>query len=64
VKDLLHRDEELVARVLGKGGTIMLCGSLSMQNDVVELLELICQSKLGNSISFYQSHGQVLMDCY
>jgi len=64
VKDLLHRDEELVARVLGKGGIIMLCGSLSMQNDVVELLELICQSKLGNSISFYQSHGQVLMDCY
>jgi len=42
----------------------MLCGSLSMQHDVIALLEIICRERHGRSISFYQSHGQVLMDCY
>ncbi|MCF0073013.1 PepSY domain-containing protein [Dyadobacter sp. CY261] len=64
VRDLLERDEKLVADVLSHGGVIMLCGSLSMQNNVVELLERICSTRLGKSVSYYQSHGQVLMDCY
>lgn len=64
VKDLIARDAEIVASVLAKKGYIMLCGSLSMQNDVIELLNHIGQSKLGKSISHYQSHGQILMDCY
>ncbi|MBD1391570.1 PepSY domain-containing protein [Mucilaginibacter glaciei] len=64
IKDLLAHDAEIVAGVLAKKGAIMLCGSLSMQNDMIELLDHICQSKLGESISHYQSHGQILMDCY
>lgn len=64
VKHLLDRDEAFVADVLGSDGTIMLCGSLSMQNDVIALLEGICQTQLGKSVSYYQSRGQVLMDCY
>lgn len=64
VKDLLAQDADLVARTLAEKGVLMLCGSLSMQHDVVAWLEHICQEKNGQSISFYQSHGQVLMDCY
>lgn len=64
VRDLLQRDADLVADVLGRDGVIMLCGSLSMQNNVVELLEAICTERLGKSVSYYQSHGKVLMDCY
>jgi len=64
VKDLLLRDADFISNALGNGGVLMLCGSLSMQNNVIELLESICQEKNGKSISFYQSHGQVLMDCY
>jgi len=64
VKDLLEEDEKVVTAVLSDGGVIMLCGSLSMQKNVVELLENICQNNLGKSVSYYQSHGQVLMDCY
>ncbi|MCE6991893.1 PepSY domain-containing protein [Dyadobacter sp. CY323] len=64
VRDLLARDEVLVADTLANNGVIMLCGSLSMQNHVVALLEDICQKHLGKSVSFYQSHSQVLMDCY
>lgn len=64
VKDLLARDAELIYNALKNDGVIMLCGSLSMQNDVIEWLENLCQKNEGKSISFYQSHGQVLMDCY
>ncbi|MCF2488614.1 PepSY domain-containing protein [Dyadobacter sp. CY347] len=64
VKDLLARDEALVADTLAGNGVIMLCGSLAMQNNVIALLDQICQSRLGKNISYYQSHGKVLMDCY
>ncbi len=64
VKDLLSRDAETIYSALKDGAVIMLCGSLSMQKDVIEWLEALCQKHEGKSVSFYQSHGQVLMDCY
>lgn len=64
VKDLLFRDEAFVAEVLAREGVIMLCGSLAMQKDVVNLLENICQNYLKRSVSYYQSRSQVVMDCY
>ncbi|TLV03885.1 PepSY domain-containing protein [Dyadobacter luticola] len=64
VKDLLARDSEFLAQTLSDGGTLMLCGSLSMQNNVVSLLEEICSKQLKKNVSYYQSRGQVLMDCY
>ncbi|RRB04821.1 PepSY domain-containing protein [Larkinella rosea] len=64
VSQLIARDADFIAKVLATKGVIMICGSLSMQKDVIALLETICQTKLGKSVSFYQSHGQILMDCY
>jgi sulfite reductase (NADPH) flavoprotein alpha-component len=64
VKDLLLRDETFIADTLAKGGVVMICGSLAMQNNVIELLESVCQNRNNKSVSYYQSHGQVLMDCY
>ena len=64
VKNLLARDEDFLANTLANGGVIMLCGSLSMQNNVVGLLEEICANRLHKNVSYYQSRGQVLMDCY
>lgn len=64
VKDLLARDQQLIADVLKTNGTIMICGSLAMQKNVIELLEEICLSKHIESVSFYQSRQQILMDCY
>ncbi|WP_028298160.1 PepSY domain-containing protein [Olivibacter sitiensis] len=64
VSDLINRDIDFVLGVLGKGGVLMICGSLSMQKDVLDLLDSVCQKKLGKSISYYQSHDQVLTDCY
>lgn len=64
VSHLISRDADLVANVLGRGGVLMICGSLTMQKDVIELLETICQAKTGTSVSFYQSHNQIRTDCY
>jgi sulfite reductase (NADPH) flavoprotein alpha-component len=64
VKDLLLRDAVFIANTLKNKGVIMLCGSLAMQQNVTELLEEICQLHNAERLSFYQSHDQVLMDCY
>ncbi|MEA5429206.1 PepSY domain-containing protein [Arcicella lustrica] len=64
VGDLVKRDAEQFAEVLQNKGVIMICGSLAMQKDVVEVLDNICQEKIGKSVSYFQSHGQILMDCY
>lgn len=64
VSDLLTRDADIIADLLRMNGVVMICGSLAMQKDVLSLLETICQDKLGQPLSHYQSHGQVLMDCY
>ncbi|MCX2473905.1 PepSY domain-containing protein [Pedobacter sp. MC2016-05] len=64
VKDLLLKDQSVVCQTLRDNGVIMLCGSLSMQKDVIELLDQLCQQDQQKSISYYQSRGQILMDCY
>ncbi|AUD03618.1 PepSY domain-containing protein [Spirosoma pollinicola] len=64
VSDLLARHADFIANTLLMKGVLMICGSLAMQKDVIELLETICQSKLNKPVSVYQSHGQILMDCY
>lgn len=64
VKDLLAKDAAFAGEVLQQGGVIMICGSLAMQQNVMELLDLICLERLNNSSRFYQDKGQILMDCY
>ncbi|SFC23067.1 PepSY domain-containing protein [Spirosoma endophyticum] len=64
VTDLLTYDADFITNTLMMKGILMICGSLAMQKDVIDLLETICQTKLGQSVSHYQSHSQILMDCY
>ncbi|WP_295119633.1 NADPH cytochrome P450 oxidoreductase family protein [uncultured Chitinophaga sp.] len=64
VKDLLERDAAFIADSLANEAVLMLCGSLAMQKDVMEFLDALCKEKHGKSISHYESHGQVLLDCY
>lgn len=63
VKDVLANDSGWIASVLQDGGTIMICGSLAMQNQVLALLDSIA-AKLGQPLSHFQSNGQIKMDCY
>lgn len=64
VSDLLLRDQEHVFTHLQEGGFIMICGSLSMQKDVLALLEKISQEKKGPGVESWQSRGLIMSDCY
>ena len=64
VSGLLKNESDKIVKELEDKTVIMICGSLSMQKDVIELLEKICLTQNKNSLSFYQSRGQILMDCY
>ncbi|WP_207532288.1 PepSY domain-containing protein [Desertivirga arenae] len=64
VSNLVERDASFIAGSLANKGVIMLCGSLSMQKDMITLLNNICTTQNGKDLSYYQSHGQLLMDCY
>ena len=64
VSHLLQRDEDFILKVLNNNGALMVCGSLSMQKDVLAVLENICQNKMGSGIDVYESKGQILTDCY
>ncbi|WEK21057.1 MAG: PepSY domain-containing protein [Candidatus Pedobacter colombiensis] len=64
VSHLINRDADIIADALRNGGVLMICGSLAMQKDVMDVLENICQTKAGTSLSFYQSRDQIRTDCY
>lgn len=63
VSDLVGADHIFIAKTLQEGGSIMLCGSLAMQKDVLQMLNIVC-TETPHELSWYQSHGQILMDCY
>jgi sulfite reductase (NADPH) flavoprotein alpha-component len=64
VIDLLKRDAAFITATLAGAGVLMICGSLAMERNVIELLESVCFEKTGRGISFYQSRGQIKSDCY
>ncbi|MXN90705.1 FAD-binding oxidoreductase [Flavobacterium sp. Sd200] len=64
VMDLIYNDAAFFAAILKKGGVIMICGSLVMQQDVEITLDTICQEQNNKSLSYYKDNGQVLTDCY
>ena len=64
VSHLLAKDRDFVSKVLVTGGVLMLCGSLSMQRDVLAVLENICREAQLQDLEFYKDNGQVRMDCY
>lgn len=64
VSDLIKNDATFVADVLERGGVLMICGSLAMQKDVLELLETICGEKTEKTLSYYRSRDQIRTDCY
>ncbi|MEP6931704.1 MAG: PepSY domain-containing protein [Flavobacterium sp.] len=64
VMDLIQKDAPLFAALLNKGGTVMICGSLTMQQDVEKVLDAICIQKNGKDLAHYKTKKQVLADCY
>ena len=64
VQDVLANQENEVSEALDSGAVFMLCGSMAMQDSVLEVLDRITNTKLKRSLSSFQSNGQLLKDCY
>lgn len=64
ITQLIAEDEVFFAKLLQSGGVIMICGSVAMQNDVLQLLSKISLERTGLKLSDYSSKGQILTDCY
>ena len=64
VQDLIIKNEGLVVDSLKNEGVIMICGSVNMQKEVIDVLSEISINKLKNPLSEYENMEQIKMDCY
>lgn len=65
VQDLVILHSESVLETLNEGGTILICGSLTMQHGVLEVLEKILMDKQSPvTLDILTQNGQLKMDCY
>ena len=64
VQHLLNSDGDKIAKKLKNKGVIMICGSVAMQNNVLEVLNHITTTKLQLPISFYIDNQVIKTDCY
>jgi len=64
VQDLVKEQAEAIVTNFENNGTCMICGSLSMQNDVLDEIEKILQEKSNITMDVLIQKGQLKMDCY
>ncbi|WP_339839736.1 PepSY domain-containing protein [uncultured Maribacter sp.] len=64
VQDTVLEQKELVLRSIISGGTIMICGSLAMQHNVLDVLERILQENGTITFDEFEKSGQLKTDCY
>ncbi|WP_447640955.1 MULTISPECIES: PepSY domain-containing protein [Chitinophagaceae] len=64
VSHLMEKDAAYIAEILNNKGIVMICGSLSMQKDVMAVLEKICQENSLPNIEMLVDNNQIVMDCY
>ncbi|QIE58918.1 oxidoreductase [Rasiella rasia] len=63
VQDLIAVNKELLLATIEKQGVLMICGSLAMQNDVLNTLDVLLKSSK-YSLDELQHREQLFMDCY
>ena len=64
VQDSIKANETLISNALKNDGVIMICGSIAMQNRVLEVLNTITTTILNEPLSTFENNEQILMDCY
>ncbi len=64
IQDIVSQQADFFANALKDKTVIMICGSVTMQKDLLRILNTICISKNKKPLSYYQNKGQILMDCY
>lgn len=64
VSHKLLKNSQIIWRALVNGAVIMICGSLSMQNDVLQALKEICAANGDTTLDVFMKEDKVLTDCY
>ena len=64
VQDVIAQKADEVSKALDSGSVFMICGSMDMQNAVLQVLDEVTNSKLNKPLSSFQDNGQLLKDCY
>lgn len=64
VQDLVRENQEAIIKTLEENGTVMICGSLSMQHDVLDIMEKVLKEKSGTSLDMLLHKQQLRLDCY
>ncbi|WP_286735505.1 MULTISPECIES: PepSY domain-containing protein [Sphingobacterium] len=64
VSDYLLENSARIWGSLNRGGVIMLCGSLAMQQGVVSILKEICFVNHPDAYDKFIEQSQILFDCY
>jgi sulfite reductase (NADPH) flavoprotein alpha-component len=64
VQDKVWEQRTTITHALEKGGYLMICGSISMMNGVMDTLENIADQELQIPLRHFEQQGQVLTDCY
>ena len=64
VQDLIIDKKEIVLDTIDNNGTIMICGSLAMQHDILDVLESLLNGHNIIRLDELQHNGQLRMDCY
>ncbi|GAB3414952.1 PepSY domain-containing protein [Niabella aquatica] len=64
VSHRILKNSEAIGQALQSGHTMMICGSLSMQNDVMKVLDDICEKYNLCTPAHFAEKGQILTDCY
>ncbi len=64
VQDLVREQSEIILRNFENDGICMICGSISMQNDVLSVIDKIINENPSISMNLLLEKGQLKMDCY
>ncbi|MEM9649439.1 MAG: PepSY domain-containing protein [Bacteroidota bacterium] len=64
VQDILSKKSAWIAQQFEEGAVVMICGSIAMQNQVLDVLEDSCRTHLNKPLSEFENLEQLKMDCY
>ncbi|MEM8887636.1 MAG: PepSY domain-containing protein [Bacteroidota bacterium] len=64
VQDLVWEQGSEIIKELSRGASIMICGSIAMQEGVLAVLDDFTQLHLELPIDHFQDNDQILTDCY
>ena len=64
VQNLVGQRQDIILQTVEEGGVIMICGSLAMQHDILDILESLFDKNSAVNFDALKNNGQLRVDCY